>query len=65
MPDVSGRLITRDHARQLLPVLELNAEDRRRVLALDYPVPFAVFAGLLGGMGISYELLINRMGGSP
>ena len=65
VPDLSDQLITREHVLGLLPVLQLSPEHRRRLLALDYPVPFTVVAQALERLGISPGVLTDRMGGSP
>lgn len=65
MHSLDGSMIDRRHVVDLLPVLRLSDAQRGRLLALPYPVPFAVVAELLGGMGIDTDVLIDRSGGSP
>jgi hypothetical protein len=43
----------------------LSRADQCRVLALPYPVDYEVFWRLLGGMGVTQQRLMDRMGASP
>lgn len=65
MPDPSGLLITRRHVERLLPVMGLNPAQERRLLGLDYPVPFGVVAAAFESVGVDRDTLVDRMGGSP
>ena len=65
MADLDDQLITLEHVRDLLPVLRLGPAQQRRLLALPYPVPFAVVAREFTAAGVSTDELVDRMGGSP
>jgi len=63
--DLRGQLITREHVRGLLPLMRLTPDQERRLLALHYPVDYAVVAAAFESMGIDADVLVDRMGGSP
>jgi hypothetical protein len=65
VPDPSGLQITRRHVEELLPVMGLTPAQERRLLALDYPVPFSVAAAAFESVGVDLDVLVDRMGGSP
>jgi hypothetical protein len=58
-------LVTRHHMLRMLPIMRLPAAQERRLLALDYPVPYSVVAPVFDSVGIDVDTLIDRMGGSP
>jgi len=43
----------------------LPQADRRRILALPYPVEYQAFWQVLGDLGMTEERLMDRMGASP
>jgi hypothetical protein len=63
--DLRGQLITREHVLRLLPLMRLSAGQEQRLLALHYPVDYAVLAAAFEAMGIDADVLVDRMGGSP
>lgn len=65
MVDLSRLLITRQHVVDLLPIMGLSPEEEARLLALHYPVEFAVAAAAFQSVGIELSTLTDRMGGSP
>jgi hypothetical protein len=65
MWNLAGSTVTREHIEDLLPIMRLTEAQRRRVLALPYPVPAEVVAEVLGTMGIDTGELTDRAGGSP
>ena len=65
MVDLSRSVITREHVMKLLPIMGLSREQEERLLALHYPVDFAVAAAAFESVGIDMDTLIDRVGGSP
>ncbi|WP_034508074.1 hypothetical protein [Blastococcus sp. URHD0036] len=65
MFDMDGRMVTREHVRDLLAILQLSPAAERRLLDLPYPVEYRVVADAFERAGLSRELLSDRMGGSP
>jgi hypothetical protein len=63
--DLSHSKITREHVLELLPAMGLRPDQERRLLALDYPVDFAVVAAAFESVGVDLDTLTDRMGGSP
>jgi hypothetical protein len=63
--DLTHLLITRQHVQQLLPLMSLSAEEEDRLLALHYPVEFAVAAQVFSSVGVELSTLTDRMGASP
>jgi hypothetical protein len=63
--DMTRHVITRQHVEHLLPLMGLSPEHEGRLLALRYPVDFAVAAAALRSCGVDLDTLIDRMGGSP
>jgi hypothetical protein len=63
--DLRGQSITREHVLRLLPLLRLAPEQEERLLALHYPVDYAVVAAAFESAGIDAGVLVDRMGGSP
>jgi hypothetical protein len=63
--DLNRSLITRQHVVDLLPIMGLSPEEEQRLLALHYPVDFAVAAAAFESVGIEMDTLVDRMGGSP
>ena len=63
--DFSSLQITREHVQGLLPIMGLSPDQEARLLALDYPVDFAVVAAAFQREGVDLDVLVNRMGGSP
>ena len=63
--DPSTLQITRRHVQGLLPIMGLSPEEEARLLALHYPVEFAVAAAAFQSVGIELSTLTDRMGGSP
>jgi hypothetical protein len=61
--DPSMLHITRQHVQELLPIMGLSPEQEARLLALHYPVDFAVAA--FEQEGVDMDILMDRMGGSP
>ena len=63
--DLGQSLITRQHVVDLLPLMSLTPEQEARLLALPYPVEFAVAAQAFESVGVFLDTLTDRMGGSP
>jgi hypothetical protein len=63
--DLTRTTITREHVVRLLPILGLSPGQETRLLALDYPVPFAEAAAAFESVGVELGTLTDRMGGSP
>ena len=63
--DPSTLQITRRHVQGLLPIMGLSPEQEARLLALHYPVDFAVAVAAFAREGVDMDILVNRMGGSP
>ncbi|SNS38144.1 hypothetical protein SAMN04488107_2317 [Geodermatophilus saharensis] len=62
---LSRSVITRQHVVDLLRLVRLRPEQEARLLALPYPVDFAVAAAAFESVGVSLDTLTDRMGGSP
>jgi hypothetical protein len=58
-------VITRQHVRQLLPLMALSPEQEAKLLSLPYPVEFETAAAAFESLGIDLDVLVDRMGGSP
>ena len=65
MLDLNGLLITRQHVVELLPLMGLSPEQEARLLALPYPVDFAVASAAFESVGVDMDTLLDRMGSSP
>jgi hypothetical protein len=65
MLESNGLAITRAHVMALLPIMGLSPEQEERVLALPYPVDFAVAAAAFESVGVDMDTLTDRMGASP
>jgi S-adenosylhomocysteine hydrolase len=65
VPNLPDQQVTRQHVVELLPVLRLTPAQEQKVLAVPYPVDFAVAAAVLESVGIDLDRLTDRMGGSP
>lgn len=63
--DLSRSPITRRHVVDLLPLMGLGPEQEAKLLALPYPVDFAVAAAAFESVGVDLDTLVDRMGGSP
>jgi hypothetical protein len=63
--DLSRSPITRRHVVHLLPLMGLEPEEEAKLLALPYPVDFAVAAAAFESVGVDLDTLVDRMGGSP
>jgi hypothetical protein len=63
--DASTLQITRQHVEGLLPIMGLRPEQEARLLALRYPVDFAVAVAAFAREGVDTDVLVDRMGGSP
>jgi hypothetical protein len=63
--DMDSWKITRQHVVDLLPIMRLSPAQEARLLALDYPVDFAVAARAFESVGVDMDTLTDRMGGSP
>jgi hypothetical protein len=57
--------VSREHVLDIIDRSGLTAEQRERVLALDYPADFQQVLELFRSMGVNHDALITRMGGSP
>jgi hypothetical protein len=63
--DLHDQPITRQHVLELLPVMRLDPDQERRLLALRYPVEYGVAAAVFESVGIDLDTLVDRAGGSP
>jgi hypothetical protein len=57
--------VTRAHVQDILDRSPLTAEQRERVLALNYPADYEQVLELFRSMGVYRDELISLMGGSP
>ena len=57
--------VGRAHVLDIIERSGLTAEQRERVLALEYPADFQHVLALFRSMGVNHDELISRMGGSP
>ncbi|MGY1695510.1 MULTISPECIES: hypothetical protein [unclassified Geodermatophilus] len=62
---LSRTVVTRQHVVDLLRRVHLPPEQEARLLALPYPVDFAVAAAAFESAGVTLDTLTDRMGGSP
>jgi hypothetical protein len=57
--------VTKDSAADIMLRAALPESDKRRILAMPYPLEHQVFWQLLADLGVTQEGLMNRMGASP
>jgi|tagenome__1003787_1003787.scaffolds.fasta_scaffold15331671_1 hypothetical protein len=57
--------VSRAHVQDIIVRSGLTAEQRERVLALEYPADLGRVVELFRSMGVNHDELITRMGGSP
>jgi hypothetical protein len=57
--------VSRAHVLDIVERSGLTAEQRERILALEYPADFQHVLELFQSMGVNHDELISRMGGSP
>ena len=57
--------VTRDSAADIMARAALPQPDKRRILAMPYPVERQLFWQVLADLGVTQEGLMNRMGASP
>jgi hypothetical protein len=63
--DLSRSSITREHVVGLLRFMDLSPQQEARLLALPYPVDFAVAAAAFESVGVDLDTLTDRAGGNP
>jgi hypothetical protein len=63
--DLSRSSITREHVVGLLRFMDLSPQQEARLLALPYPVEFAVAAAAFESVGVDLDTLTDRAGGNP
>jgi hypothetical protein len=57
--------VSRAHVLDIIRRSGLTAEQRERILALEYPADYEHVVALFRSMGVNHDELISRMGGSP
>jgi hypothetical protein len=57
--------VSRDHVRDILRHAGLTPEQEQTILALPYPADLEHLMTIFARYGVTKDLLISRMGGSP
>jgi hypothetical protein len=57
--------VSRDHVRDVLRHASLTPEQEESILALSYPADLDQALAMFARYGVTTDLLISRMGGSP
>ncbi len=64
--DAPGKAgVSRDSAADIMARAALSQPDKRRILAMPYPVEHQLFWQVLADLGVTQEGLMNLMGASP